>query len=486
MHKIAPACPLLDAPALVAAGRGVPFPFALANGLVLLRPLRVLPGKRIVGEGEWAGQRVLAKLFIGAGSRRRCRRERAGIDALIAAGISTPKFIAAGAFGGGYYLLTAFLADAVSLAETLAHEAAAAATFKWLENACRLMGRLHAHGIEHHDPHPGNFLCHQGRLLIVDGDAVKRARAPLAPKRAHANLALFLAQLPQCFAARRDALLAAYCASAPPAAAAAKLMPLIAQARERRLADYMRKTLRPCTLFDVRRGLRRFIAVARTARARLAALIDDPDRAIAAGARLKSGNTATVARVALADEGGGPVVIKRYNLKHIGHAWSRAWRPSRAWHAWREGHRLRFLGIPTPAPLALIEERRPFSLGLLRGRAWLITEYVPGQNLAERLSASTLSTSTFSASAPPPAEAEALLALARALHAHRISHGDLKASNLLWDGVEVVVIDLDAMTRHASAASHARAWRRDRARLLANWPADSAIHQWLDRNLPPG
>jgi hypothetical protein len=42
------------------------------------------------------------------------------------------------------------------------------------------------------------------------------------------------------------------------------------------------------------------------------------------------------------------------------------------------------------------------------------------------------------------------------------------------------------MTQYASAAAHARAWRRDRARLLANWPAESGLHRWLDEHLPPG
>ncbi|GHT83095.1 serine/threonine protein kinase [Betaproteobacteria bacterium] len=466
-----------DAATLAAAGRELTFPLALPienRLLTLVQPLRVLPGKRIVGEGDWAGQRALTKLFIGAGSKRHYQRERAGVDALIAADIPTPQVITSGAFaGGGYYLLTEFLADAVSLAHVLATAPASAATLARLQDACRLIGQLHANGLEHHDPHPGNFLCHQGHVLIIDGDAVKRSPAPLAPASAHANLALFLAQLPLRFEAQSGALLDAYARPLPPAAT---LTALIAQARARRLADYLKKTLRPCTLFDVWHTLRRFTAVVREQSAALASLLDDPERAIAAGTLLKNGNTATVARVALGER---QLVIKRYNLKNLVHAFSRAWRPSRAWHSWREGHRLSFLDIATPAPLALIEERRPFSLGLLRARAWLISADVPAPSLAERLAA-------LPADAPPPAEAEALLTLMRTLHTHRISHGDLKASNLLWDGNQIVVIDLDAMTQHTSATRYARAWRRDRARLLANWPEGSELHQWLDRNLPEG
>jgi tRNA A-37 threonylcarbamoyl transferase component Bud32 len=164
-------------------------------------------------------------------------------------------------------------------------------------------------------------------------------------------------------------------------------------------------------------------------------------------------------------------VIKRYNLKNARHALSRLWRPSRGWHSWREGHRLRLFGIATPAPLALIEER----WGPLRGRAWLVTEYCLGDNLLIHLDADR---------EPPAAEGEALRTLFATLHRTRISHGDLKATNLLWDDGALKVIDLDAMRQHRSARPHARAWRRDRARLLRNWPQDSALFRWLDANLP--
>ena len=58
------------------------------------------------------------------------------------------------------------------------------------------------------------------------------------------------------------------------------------------------------------------------------------------------------------------------------------WRPSRAWHSWVAGHRLAFFGIPTPAPLAMLEER----VGPLRRRAFLVTDYCPGESLMQRLS----------------------------------------------------------------------------------------------------
>jgi serine/threonine-protein kinase RIO1 len=164
-------------------------------------------------------------------------------------------------------------------------------------------------------------------------------------------------------------------------------------------------------------------------------------------------------------------VVKRYNLKHWRHALSRLWRPSRAWHSWQAAHRLDYYGIATPRPLALVEER----WGVLRGRAFFIAEHCPGVNLLALLDP---------AREPESVVQQALWELFAILYRLRITHGDLKATNLLWHAGRIVLIDLDALTEHRSQSSFARAWRRDRDRLIRNWPADSALAQWLERVLP--
>jgi hypothetical protein len=49
-----------------------------------------------------------------------------------------------------------------------------------------------------------------------------------------------------------------------------------------------------------------------------------------------------------------------------------------------------------------------------------------------------------------------------------------------------LLIDLDGVVQHRSAVAHARAWRRDRARLLRNWPSGCALQRWLDEQLAGG
>ncbi|KON82018.1 phosphotransferase [Azoarcus sp. PA01] len=474
--------PLETAATLRHAGRHpvVPFRIALDNGRVatVKRLLRVLPGKRLVGEAEVGGQAVLAKFFI---ARRSCARhfeqERDGLEALAAQAIATPQLLGAGTLDGGHYLLTEFLDEAEDLADCwqaalTQHPDDIGAALGVLAPALETLGRMHARGLAQSDLHLGNFLRRRGVLYAIDGDAIhaRRPGVPLGAADALRNLAILLAQLPPAADTRLPDLLADYHAGNPDLSFdPASLRREIARVRSWRLRDYLAKTLRDCSLFHVEQRRDRFVSVLRHEAERLAPVVADPDRFLAAGGLLKDGGSSTVARI---DLGGRQLVIKRYNIKDAAHALSRLWRPSRAWHSWIEGHRLAFLGIATPQPLALIERR----FGPLRGRAWLVAESCAGPHLLQHLDAGR---------EPPPAEARALRELFAALHRERISHGDLKATNLLWDQGTVKLIDLDAMRQHASTAAHARAWRKDRARLLRNWPEGCALRGWFEANVPP-
>lgn len=468
--------PLTDAAALRAAGRQPPLPcrLALADGreLELLRSLRVLPGKRLTAQARLDGAPVLAKLFLADGAQRRLAREREGLAALAAAGIPTPALVTEAPLdSGGGLIATHFHGGAHSLAErwsSVPRPAGDAAALALLAPALATLARMHAAGLTQSDLHLGNFLLDGDALLVVDGDAVERHAAPLARDTASANLAILLAQLPPQWDAHLVALLAPYTAAGGIAPDPVALQREVMRVREWRLADLLKKSVRECSLFAVTQSPTRFTSAVRDEATALVPLLDDPDGAIARGTLLKDGNTATVAQVVL---DGRTLVVKRYNLKNAAHALSRLWRPSRAWHAWRAAHRLSFLGIATPRPLALIEERA----GPLRRRAWLVMEHCPGANLLDLLDPDQ-----------PPHEdiAAALLDTLRSLHAARVHHGDLKATNLLWHAGRLFLIDLDATTAHASAASFKRAWARDRARLLRNWPEGSVLRVWLERNVP--
>ncbi|MDR2188007.1 MAG: hypothetical protein LBE62_08145 [Azonexus sp.] len=454
--------PEVSAETLRQAGRAPALPFALAlptgGKLEFIRLLRLLPGKRLTGYALCDGQPVLAKLFIGEAARRRGQREGDGLAALSAAQLPTPTLRFAGAVGDDAYLV---LCEFLDGATTLDQDTLSPLDPEPLLPVMALLGRLHAAGLTQRDPHPGNFLRHRGKVLLIDGDGIRPA-ASAATRMI--NLAALLAQLTPDWDAHRQRLLEAY----GRAVDAAALEPLVAAARQRRLAHFLRKTVRDCSQFAVNQTFRRFTAVLRGALPDLQPVLHDLDAAMTAGKLLKAGNTCTVAAVDIGDR---TIVIKRYNLKHWRHALSRLWRPSRAWHSWRAAHRLEYYGIATPRPLALIEER----CGPLRRRAFLITEHCPGPNLLTALDPGA---------APPPAIQHALRHLFATLCRFHTTHGDLKATNLLWHDGKILLIDLDALTTHCSPSTFTRAWQRDRARLMRNWPLESALARWLREALP--
>jgi tRNA A-37 threonylcarbamoyl transferase component Bud32 len=282
---------------------------------------------------------------------------------------------------------------------------------------------------------------------------------------------MFLAQLPLSLTSAENmftALFSAYQTSNPVSAKEwlpSTLAAAVAGKRRIRMRNWLGKIKRNCSGF-VRlqngwRGAFGLTMVCREEAEALAPLLADPDAFIQAGEAYKNKDnqgTATVARVTLA---GRSLVVKRYNIKNFWHGLSRCWRASRAWVSWREGNRMSLLGMKTAKPLAVIEERYFW----LRGRAWLILEHVEGENAIQRLK-----------SQEQHREVEAMQTLLAELAAARLSHGDLKGTNLIWREASGhwVLIDLDSMRAHRCDFSFRRAQGRDLARLLRNWPEDGA------------
>lgn len=471
---------------LAGMGRSPALPLQLElNGelLQLETLLRVLPGQRYVGAAMWKGRRVLAKLLVGGKAARHFERERQGAELMACQGLPTPALLESGLVPGqGGWLLFEFLEGASSLwdewrrveGEPLLSDGQQRVVGEALE----LVAHLHARGLVQEDLHLDNILRHDGQLKLIDGGGVRAVceGEPLPREQVLANLGVFFAQLPATLAPYLEELLVHYLlANGEHALPLEMLEKEIARVRRWRLRDFLEKVGRECSLFSVRRSLFGLRAVRRDAEARVAPLLAAPDAAIAAGHRFKDGGAATVARV---EQGGETLLVKRYNIKNLLHWLKRFWRPSRAWHSWREGHRLAFLGIATPRPLAVVEHRW---LGL-RGRAYLITEYLPGQDIIARFR--DAQADAANQGLPPEAELEALDRLFAALIRERISHGDLKGHNLFWQNGHWSLIDLDAVRQHGSERGFARAYARDRERFLRNWPADSALYRHLDERLP--
>ncbi|MCK4789482.1 MAG: hypothetical protein KAV87_37420 [Desulfobacteraceae bacterium] len=159
------------------------------------------------------------------------------------------------------------------------------------------------------------------------------------------------------------------------------------------------------------------------------------DALMDAGKILKNSDTSYVSRLTW---NGRNVVAKRYNHRGLIHSLRHTIKRSRARRGWLHAHRLGMLGIATPGPLAYIEKHK----GLLVWKSYLVTEYVAGQNLYDFLRDSNI---TEQQRADATARIKQLL---DKLGRYRISHGDLKHTNILITDTGPVLTDLDGMKTH--------------------------------------
>ncbi|MGB5443238.1 MAG: lipopolysaccharide kinase InaA family protein, partial [Gammaproteobacteria bacterium] len=184
---------------------------------------------------------------------------------------------------------------------------------------------------------------------------------------------------------------------------------------------------------------------------------------------LKQGYSCTLWR---AHADGHELVVKRYNIKRFSHRIGRSLRPTRAAVSWKNAHRLEMCAIPTPKPVALVEER----FGPLRGRAWYVCEYVPGDDALVLCDPPMDKSNTAQAVA-------SIVSVLKQLADCRISHGDMKGNNFILTSPGATLIDLDAMKQHKRLPAFQRAQRRDLRRFMRNWetcPETAAMfHQQL-------
>ncbi len=445
-----------------------PMNFALANGSFLMveQPLRIVPDKRWVVLAQWPHQQVVAKIFYNA---RHAQRELVGYQALEAAGISTPKLLFHGWIAGEqlYVLLFAYIYPAQSYAELLAEEPDKAADY--LEQLIIITAQMHRAGLQQTDLHLKNFLLQEGITYALDPASVEFAanKQALSEPAGLKNLGLLLAQLTTLADTTIEQAYALYTRngnSIYTRTGLVKLTRWINAWRRYRLRKYKAKVLRSTTQLICRRDWWSYTLCDRQYDSKaMQVFLRNPDAVINSTFTriLKNGNTCTVGLINIE---GQQFVVKRYNIKNFWHGLKRAVTPSRAAKSWCNAHLLRLLELPTPKPIAMLERR----CGPLRHTAYFISEYVEGIKLTEYFNNKL---------APEEAQTVAanIKALLHELKEVRISHGDLKATNILLADNKPILLDLDAMRLHRFKGTAHRASKRDWQRFLRNWAGRTKV-----------
>jgi tRNA A-37 threonylcarbamoyl transferase component Bud32 len=166
-------------------------------------------------------------------------------------------------------------------------------------------------------------------------------------------------------------------------------------------------------------------------------------------------------------------VLKYYYPKNLAKKINYALRGSRAMRSWVAARAFESLGIPT-APAMIIHEQKG-TAGLTLKQSMLACRLAPGIPLSDVTDESTLRVI-----APQLEEIFATMAM------FRISHGDLKANNIIVDADNIIrFIDLDGTTLLAPENKWRTLWKRDRARFLRNWTVQHPAHEILSGSIKP-
>ncbi|KZY37120.1 hypothetical protein A3754_00670 [Alcanivorax sp. HI0083] len=419
-------------------------PFSLdmdAGRLVAEDVLRHLPGKRLVVRGTWQGKSVIAKLFFND-SKAAGRNEYSLLETLAAQGVCVPEALALleqdnhalllmePVLGAG---LDELLADGVDL--------------PLLKSLLDTVWGLYKAGWIQTDLHLGNFLVNgDGEVVCLDAGAIKpvpsRGAAALADNLAlmcaQATLALQAPLIQECLHFMKHH-----------GVRSRDFEERCQHALHRRMVQADRKSQRNCSAICVestKDGVVYSDRMDRGATGSWLAYCEKPE----ALPLLKKGSRISV----YANE---HWVVKHYREVGLKARLKQKMKCSRGMISWRQGWLWALLGIPTPRPVMLVE----FIRGERAGTSVIVFPKL------ESIALSRLMEQQRS-------RAQGLAENVRRWLEHflwaGISHGDMKAQNILVDEADrISFIDLDG----AGFSSRAR-WaqvknQKDKLRFEKNW-----------------
>ncbi|MCK4608526.1 MAG: hypothetical protein KAT71_03515, partial [Gammaproteobacteria bacterium] len=332
-----------------------------------------------------------------------------------------------------------------------------------LQQMVELLAKLHNVGASHLDLHLGNFIYAENDVLyLIDSGKMHFARnnKSMAFNAGLKQLALLLAQaVPQ---------RVAICDTVYPIYTALRNLPVTASnlAKLKRYFNHyckqkaklrLKKIFRNCSRVVYQKSWRRrYICQRNYCSQNMLQLFNQLDSAIEQGEKLKKGTTCTVAKVVWDKH---EWVIKRYNIKSFFHLLKRMFRPSRAAFCWANAHLLQYYQIPTPAPVAILEQR----FGPFRFKSYFITEYLESTSVNRYFSQQQ-------AQDDGVVVANEVVGILCLLSDKKIRHGDTKPQNFIIHQRHVYLTDLDSM-RQCSKLGYrlSGAFKKDLQRFVGHW-----------------
>jgi tRNA A-37 threonylcarbamoyl transferase component Bud32 len=425
------------------------------------RLIREVPGTRRVYSGLWQDQPVIVKVFCRRFSvRRHTMREWLALQKISSLQIACPEPLFYGKTDEGFgAIVTAFVPDSQNVQHLYVNTTDEQNKVQLLSQVVGQLAHLHIHGIVQGDLHLGNFLMAANQIYLLDPAQIRFYKEPVKLSISFSQLALLCSNWPANRESEIEIFVRRYFAARGLSFRPwhlDKIQKMMHAQREKLIRRRLSKSLRDS---------KRYIALkTRTWRAvftrelwtqkQAADLPTHIDLLMSQGKVLKRGNTCFVCQVEI---NGRPVVIKRYNHKGFWHSLRQTLQGSRARRCWLHGHRLDELRIPTPRPLAFIEKKH----GGLIYCSYILNEFADGVKLDKFLR-------DLSRIESEQAQMfERVETILRHMEQYRITHGDLKPSNILITSKGPTLIDLDSLKVHRIGILFRRARDKDVKRLAA-------------------
>jgi tRNA A-37 threonylcarbamoyl transferase component Bud32 len=404
--------------------------------------LRTIPGRRKVYDALWKDRNVIVKVFSHSiNARHHLKREWQGLREMVKRNLNSPAPLFYGKTEDDQWAIVVEKINNSSTALDIFNKTMdKSAKLDLLILVCKELARQNSKGVLQKDLHLGNFILQRAKLYALDAAKMRFLSREIGLKKSISQLVLLAGYLPESDKESITQLCQEYFKAR--SWHFGKMQEALFQ---KQLSIYRK--------WGVRYGLRKCLRTSRKhlrikadgclavfdrdfcVEAEAHNFIKQIDELVDKGQVIKSGDTSCVSRLSF---NGRDIVVKRYNHKGIIHSLRHTIKRSRAQRGWLHAHRLRMLQIATPQPLAYIEQRR----GLLLWRSYLITEYIQGQMLYYFLRDSSTSEEAHSI------VNQQVIELLQRLGKYRISHGDLKHTNILVTDNVPVLTDLDGMKVH--------------------------------------
>ncbi len=460
----------------------IPFELVLNSSCYTLqcnKLLRFVPGRRAVFSGCWGETKIVAKFFFKPFRyKKHVKNEIQGNYLLEQAGIPTSKIIYSSFCEEleSHIMIFEFIDNSTNFGEifdkfepgkNIKANNMQTTHKRCLVSLIRLIAKIHQKGLIHHDLHPDNFLLKNDIIYALDGASIKLiSTPPLNQEISFDNLAVILSQIDMTNKDLLYDLVNAYTMERNYIITyemVKQLTTLIKKSHSTRIAKYLKKIFRRSTHIVCKKSFSSFVLCQRKYYTPAMELfLQNPDIAFhnPGDSLLKTGNTTTLV---LYEIDGKQLVVKRYNMKNRFHALRHAFKKSRADISWRGAHLLLKNRINTPEPMAVKEIR----FGPFRNKAFFICEYIKGEsarNFFSDVQADGIKVI-----------AELIINVFKKFKFLKISHGDMKATNIIIQDNTPFFIDLDSMNWHKSNFLFSHARKKDISRFMKNWEHDCQI-----------